>query len=138
MQRTEPETSLPDFTSRRILAAEFVRFVVVRCLCAVFSYGCYLLLLQWIRYEGAYVVSFIAGVALAYVVSAVFVFRQPMKKRAAFRFPIVYVVQFVGCLVLLRVAVESFGIPESVALALAVGVTLPMTFLLSRWIIRAG
>src|SRR5688500_14139103 len=60
---------------RRMLAVEFVRFVVVRCVCAIFSYGAYLLLLRWMRYELAYVLAFLAGVGLAYVVSAVFVFR---------------------------------------------------------------
>lgn len=125
-------------STRRQVAVEFVRFVVVRAACAVLSYGCYLILLLWMRYEIAYVVAFLVGVGLAYVVSALFVFRQPMRKRSALRFPAVYVIQFLLSLVLLRVAVENLGVPESLALALAVGVTLPLTFLLSRWIVRAG
>jgi len=123
---------------QRIIAVEFVRFVVLRAVCAVFSYGLYLLLLLWLRYEAAYVIAFLAGIGLAYVVSAVFVFQEPMRKRSAFRFPFVYLLQFVLCLVLLRAGVELIGIPEALALAFAVGITLPLTFLLSRWIVRAG
>lgn len=129
---------LDRLAGHRVIAGEFVRFVVLRAACAVFSYGAYLLLLRWMRYEFAYVIAFVAGVALAYVVNAMFVFQQPMRRRSALRFPFVYLLQFVASLVLLRIAVEVLGIHEAIALAFAVGVTLPVTFLLSRWILRAG
>lgn len=135
---TRRNAAPPPAATQRTIAIEFVRFVLLRAVCAVFSYGLYIALLRWIRYEAAYVVAFIAGIGLAYVVSAMFVFRQPMRKRSAYRFPVVYLLQFVLSLILLRVAVEILGIPEWLALAFAVGVTLPITFLLSRWIVRAG
>lgn len=115
---------------------EFARFVLLRAACAVFSYGLYLVLLLWIRYEAAYVIAFVAGVALAYVVNTLVVFREPMRRHSALRFPVVYVVQFVLSWLLLALAVERFGVPESWALLLAVSVTLPVTFVLSRRIIR--
>jgi putative flippase GtrA len=123
---------------RVALAGEFLRFVVVRGICAVFSYGCYLLLLIYTPYWLAYTLSFVAGLILAYVVNSKFVFRAPMRKRAAMRFPLVYIFQFFASLVVLKVAVDSLGIPASFALAVSIGVTIPFTFIFSRWIIRAG
>lgn len=122
---------------RRHVGVEFTRFVALRALCAVFSYGLYVALLLVMRYEAAYVIAFIAGVALAYVVNAKVVFEEPMRRKSALWFPFVYLFQFLLCLVLLRVSVERLGVPEWLALGVAVGVTLPITFLLSRWVIRA-
>lgn len=115
---------------------EFIRFVLLRAACTVFSYGLYLTLLLWIRYEAAYAAAYVAGVALAYVVNAMVVFREPMRRRSALRFPLVYVVQFALSWLLLQIAVEHFGVPESWALLLAVAATLPVTFVLSRRIMR--
>ena len=117
---------------------EFARFVLVRGACAVVTYMLYLVLLLGMRYEIAYVISFVVGVALAYVANAAFVFRTPMRKKAAIQFPIVYVFQFVVTLILLRVAVENLGIPKAFALAAAVAFTLPITYFLSRLIFRSA
>lgn len=125
--------SLP---AARALGGEFLRFSLLRAACSVLSYGLYLLLLLWQPYELAYVVSFVAGVALAYVVNATLVFREPMRGRSALRFPLVYVAQFAIIWVLLRIAVEHAGVPEAIALGLAVLAMLPITFLLSRRVIR--
>jgi len=115
---------------------EFLRFALMRAACAAVSYGLYLLLLRWTPYQQAYAVSFVAGVALAYVVNATLVFREPMRGHSALRFPLVYVLQFPVVWLLLRLAVEGLGVPESIALAPAVLIALPMTFVLSRRVIR--
>lgn len=125
-------------TAHAAMTREFIRFVAVRAACAVLSYGMYLMLLRWMRYEIAYIVAFAMGVVLAYVVNAIFVFREPMRRRSALQFPLVYLLQFAACLALLRIAVEWWGIPEAFALGIAVMITLPATFLLSRWVIRAA
>lgn len=120
------------------MKGEFIRFVIVRGICTLFSYVCYLILLLCMTYQPAYIVSYIAGVALAYLVNSKFVFREPLRKRAAFRFPLVYVFQFVANLVIIRVAVEHLGIPASLAFAVSIVITIPVTFILSRWVIRTG
>jgi putative flippase GtrA len=118
--------------------SEFLKFIVSRGVCAIFSYGLYLALLLVVRYEIAYVVSYAAGIALAYFVSSRFVFQVAMSPRSAARFPLVYLAQFVVSFVLLRIAVQLVHIPPSIAYAIAVAVTIPLTFSLSRWIMRAG
>jgi putative flippase GtrA len=90
------------------------------------------------RYEFAYAIGYVVGITVAYALSATFVFRQPMRKRSAARFPLVYAVQFLISLGLLRLAIEIFAIPQWLALAVSVVLTIPITFALSRWIVRAG
>ena len=135
----EPQRTLATrFDSRWGGAGEFGWFVVVRGACAILTYGLYLLFLLWMRYEIAYIIAFVVGVAVAFVANAAFVFQTPMKRKAAIQFPLVYVLQFVVTFVLLRVAVESLGIPKAFALAAAVLFTLPITYFLSRLIFRSA
>lgn len=117
---------------------EFIFFVFVRGVCAVLSYGCYLLMLIWFRYEVAYVGSYVIGIGLAYLASAMVVFKQPLNRKSAMLFPLVYLIQFVLGLLLLRLAVETFGVPEWAALAVSVILTLPLTYYMSKWAVRVG
>jgi putative flippase GtrA len=119
------------------IGSEFVRFVIVRGLCAVLSYACFLLLLFVFTYQAAYVWSYVFGVALAYVFNARFVFRQRFTWRSALTYPFVYLAQFFASLALLRIFVESAGWPAWLAYAVSVGGTIPFVFLLSRWILRS-
>jgi putative flippase GtrA len=115
---------------------EFAKFVVIRGVCAVLTYAAYLVALIWFRYEVAYVASYVLGIAIAYYTSAVLVFRQPLSRKSALLFPLVYVVQFVLGYFLIKFAVETLHIPEWLGLAFSVAVTLPITFVMSRWVVR--
>jgi putative flippase GtrA len=121
---------------RRKLAGEFVRFAIVGGINTVVAYAVYLLLLQWIRYEVAYAIAYAAGIATAYVLSAQFVFRQPLRRRSAIRFPAVYVAQFLISFTVLKLAVDLVGMPRWMAMAAAIAMTMPATFVISRWILR--
>ncbi|MCA9232965.1 MAG: GtrA family protein [Planctomycetales bacterium] len=122
----------------RRIAGEFVRFLIMGGANTLVAYAIYLLLLNWIRYEVAYAIGYACGIVLAYALSAAFVFRKPLSRRSAVRFPLVYVAQFLVSLGLLRMAVEIFNIPEWIAFGFAVALTIPITFLLSRWVLHKG
>jgi putative flippase GtrA len=49
-------------------------------------------------------------------------------------FPMVYVVQFLIGLMVVLVWVDVIGLPAQVASVAAVGVTLPITYALLRWV----
>lgn len=138
---TEPGSGVSTAPSRldhRRLAGEFLRFLVMGGTNTIVAYAIYLLLLQWMRYEFAYTIGYAVGIVMAYGLSAMFVFRKPMRRRSALRFPLVYVAQFLVSLGLLRLAVEIIHIPQWLALGFAVILTIPVTFLLSRWVLHAG
>lgn len=122
----------------RKMAGEFLRFLIMGSTNTIVAYAIYLLLLQWMRYEFAYTIGYAVGIVMAYALSAVFVFRQPMRKRSAMRFPLVYLAQFLISLGLLRLAVEVIHIPQWLALGFAVVLTIPVTFFLSRRVVHSG
>lgn len=119
-------------------AGEVLRFLIGGVLNLAVGYGGYLLLLQWLHYEVAYAISYVVSIVVSYAFSALFVFRQPMRARSALRYPLVYLVQFLLGLVLLRVLIELMHSPAWLAPLLVSVFTIPVTFVLSRMIVRAG
>lgn len=119
------------------LIKEAFRFLIVGGVNTLVGYGSYLLLLTFFSYTIAYGISYALGIAVSYVLSARFVFGQPMRLRSALRFPLVYGAQFLLGVVLLRAFVELAHVPTWVAPLLVTLLTIPVTFFLSRVIVRA-
>jgi putative flippase GtrA len=117
---------------------EVFRFALGALLNLVVGYGSYLLLLLWLPYVAAYAIAYVIGIAVSYVFNALVVFKQPMRARAALSYPLVYLAQFLLGLVLLKVLIEAFHIPKSLGPLLVSAMTLPVTFLLARLIVRFG
>lgn len=114
---------------------KFIDFTAMRIVCAVLTYGLYLLLLRWIGYEAAYFVAYLVGIVLAYVTNALIVFNQPLNRKSAFLFPLTYIVQFLLGWAVLRASVEMAGVPEWLALGISTILTLPVTYVMSKWAI---
>ena len=129
-----PKDSLRN-TLRQRLIGEGLRFVLVGLANTGFTYLIYLALLTWIRYELAYVLAYVVGIGTSYLMNAAFVFRQPLSWRGALTFPTVYIVQMVLGTLLLKALVEFAGIAESVAPLIVVAASLPVTFLMSRFVL---
>lgn len=121
---------------KAVIDNAFVRFVFAGGVNTVFTYALYLLLLLITPYTIAYAISYFAGIPLGYVLNARFVFHEPLRWRTAFQFPLVYVVQFSLGMLFTVLFVDGLGIDASIAAALGTLVTVPVTFLLTRLIIR--
>lgn len=117
---------------------EIFRFLIGGMLNLVVGYGGYLLLLHWISYEIAYVISYVFSVCVSYIFSALFVFRQPLRARSALLYPLVYLAQFLLGFALLRLLVEILHFSTWIAPLLVSILTIPVTFLMSRIIVRAN
>ncbi|MGB3462384.1 MAG: GtrA family protein [Rhodanobacter lindaniclasticus] len=117
---------------------EVFRFLIGGVLNLVVGYGGYLLLLRWMHYEAAYIISYVFSVCVSYVFSTLVVFRQPIRARSALFYPLVYLVQFLLGFILLRVLVEILRLPTWIAPLLVSILTIPVTFLMSRIIVRTG
>jgi putative flippase GtrA len=116
---------------------EVFRFLIGGVLNTVVGYSVYLLLFHWVRYEVAYAIAYITAIAVSYVFNAMFVFRQPMRARSALYYPLVYLAQFLLGLILLKVLIGVIHVSAWLAPLLVSVLTIPMTFLLSRIIVRA-
>lgn len=128
--------NLQRLSRNRAWAGEMLRFLVGGMLNVAVGYGSYLILLHWFRYEVAYAIAYVVGIIVSYIFSALYVFRQPMRWRSALFYPLVYLLQFLIGLALLKILIEVAHMPQRLApLAVAV-LTIPVTFLASRIVIR--
>jgi len=116
---------------------EVFRFLIGGVLNTVVGYGVYLSLFHWLRYEVAYAIAYVVAIAVSYVFNAMFVFRQPLRARSALYYPLVYLAQFLLGLLLLKVLIGAMHMSAWLAPLLVSVLTIPMTFLLSRIIMRA-
>jgi putative flippase GtrA len=116
---------------------ELAKFIAARVASTVASYLIYLVLLHWMGYALAYFIAYLAGIGLSYVVNAMMVFKQPMTRRSALLFPLIYVVQFLLGMLILRLCIEKLDTPEWLGMAISIVLTLPLAFGLSRWAMRA-
>lgn len=115
---------------------EFVRFTVCGVVNTGVTFIIYVCLLWFVPYAAAYSISYVVGIFISYWLNAKFVFEEPLSIVRALQYPLVYLVQYLLGLGLLFLLIEVTEVSEIVAPLLVVVLTLPITFLLSRYLIR--
>jgi len=113
------------------------RFLIAGVANTGLTYLAYLLLLQVSPYGVAFTVAFVLGILASYLLNALFVFRRRMSWRSFFRFPLIYMVQYLLGLLLVSLCVEWFGVAAWIAPLIALTVTIPLTYLMSRAVFGA-
>ena len=116
---------------------EFGRFLVAGAANTALSYALFLALERVMPYVVAYALAYVAGIVVSYLLNTALVFRVQRRWSSALRYPLVYVVQFLagtGTVVLL---VEAFGVAPWLAALAAIAVTVPITFVLSRAVLKS-
>ncbi len=117
------------------MRAEFARFLLVGATNTLFSYLVYALLLTAMPYIAAYSLAYCAGIVLSYFLNTRFVFKRRASLASFLAFPMVYLVQYcLGALVLW--ALVKAGISPMLAMVGVVIVTVPVTFLASRFVLK--
>ncbi len=120
----------------RSISGEFSRFLLVGGVNTIWSYLLYAALQVVLPYQIAYTVAYVASVVVAYYLNARFVFRSPLSWGKALRFPTVYVAQYIMGVAALYLLVELLAVHQLFAPFLVVAATVPVTFLLSRFILK--
>ena len=116
---------------------QFARFLVAGAVNTVASYAIFLVLLQFTPYLAAYTIAYVIGVGISYLLLTSFVFRTPRRVATALRFPLVYIAQYLTGSVVIVLLVEAWGVRASIAAIAAIVASIPVSFLLSRTILRA-
>jgi putative flippase GtrA len=118
-----------------LMRAEFARFLLVGVTNTLFSYLLYLLLLNFLPYLAAYTLSYCAGIVLSYFLNVYFVFRKSVSLGSFLKFPVVYAIQYsLGALVLWILV--GAGISPNLAMLGVIVVTIPVTFIASRFVLK--
>lgn len=112
------------------------RFLIAGAINTACTFALYWLLLPALGYGTAYTISFVTGIMLSYVLSNVFVFRTKASLKTAAIFPAVYLVQYLLGLLVLWVWVDMLGLPAAWGVFATVALSLPVTFAMSRWILK--
>ncbi|NWB51195.1 GtrA family protein [Pseudomonas gingeri] len=122
--------------SRHRSFIDLIKFIIGGSINTAFTYGLYFGLQFAIPYQVAYALAFSIGILFSYWFNATIVFKTPVSWKGFFAFPLVYLVQYLISAVLLSLFIERFDIPQSVAPLVVIIATIPITFVLTRWLLR--
>ena len=119
-----------------LIRIEFLRFIFFAGINTLSTYLIYAALTLIIPYSIAYTSSYIAGIFISYFLYSRFVFQSAMSLQKFIQYPIVYIVQYLLSIVLLSLLVTDFSINKYIAPILVILISVPVTFILSRLIIK--
>lgn len=120
----------------RQIASPFLRFLISGGVNTLGTYLLYLALLQLMPYWLSYAIAFVSGIALAYTLNRLFVFGAPRSEGKAAMLPLVYLAQYGLGAVIVYAWVDLLRLPASFAPLASIAITIPLTFVASRWLFR--
>jgi putative flippase GtrA len=122
---------------RRVVRKPFVRYVLAGGINTALTYALLLVAMRWLPYQLAYSIVYAAGIVLGYCLQSRLVFGIPLAWRAALRFPLVYVVQYLFGVVSLWLLVDRLHVDREGAALVVVLSNVPIGFAMSRLLLRA-
>lgn len=115
---------------------EFFKFIFFGGINTALSYAIYVFFQLFLIYPVAYTLAYILGIFISYYLNSRFVFKRDVRLVKAFQYPLVYLVQYLLGVSLLSLLIEIFSLNKLIAPALVIMITIPVTFSLSRFIIK--
>ena len=115
----------------------WISFLAGGCLNTLLTYGIYLLLSMYIGYQLAYAIAYVSGIVFSYLFNAHVVFNVEKSWKGLMAYPLVYLLQYILAAFMLNLAVEKLGLPKEIAPLLIIVLLLPVTYLLSKTILKA-
>lgn len=118
--------------------AEILKFIIVGGINTLNYYVVYLLLLKLfhIEYMISHITGFIVAFVISYYLNCYFVYRVKPTWRKFISFPITQIVNISLQTVLLYVFVSWLNLPAEIAPFAGLIITIPITFVLSKWILK--
>lgn len=120
----------------KFLNKEFLKFLISGGINTIATYGLYLLFLIVMEYKAAYSLSYIIGILFSYLLNTIFVFKEKVSLMKFIKFPVVYLVQYLINLGILLLLVEYINLPAEIVPIIVIFTTLPITYVLSKHIIK--
>jgi putative flippase GtrA len=120
----------------KLIKSEFCKFIFFGAVNTVLSYAIYVIFQLFLIYPVAYSLAYILGIFISYYLNSRFVFKREFSLIKAFQYPMVYLLQYLLGVSLLFVLIEIFSLNKFIAPALVIVFTIPVTFSLSRFIIK--
>lgn len=115
---------------------QFARFVAVGAVNTGVSYLVFLTASHRLPYQLAYAAAYAAGIVTAYQLNTRFVFGGSRSVATALAYPFVYVAQYLLGALVLHLAIEWTGISPRWAALAAILITIPVSFVLNRAVLK--
>lgn len=121
-------------TLSQFLHSRIARFLISGCFNTAITYGAYFFLLQLMSYQWAYTMAYVLGIALAFALNRAYVFESHRGWFSLVVFPLIYVLQYFLGVGLLWGLVAVLGLSQVLAPLLVILLTVPVTYLMSRFV----
>lgn len=115
-----------------------IRFLIAGGINTLISYALYFLISAFFVYPIAYSITYMFGIIFSYYISSKFVFQVKMSVSKFFMFPLVYAFQYAWGMAVLALLASKFGVDDRIAMLIVIVTSLPLTYVISRWVLRAG
>ncbi|HCG76259.1 MULTISPECIES: GtrA family protein [Staphylococcus] len=117
---------------------EIIKFVIVGGINTLNYYIVYLLLLKLlnVNYLVSHVTGFIVSFIISYYLNCYFVYKVKPTLKKFLSFPLTQVVNMGMQTLLLYIFVQWFHISSEIAPFVGLVITIPITFILSKWLLR--
>lgn len=120
----------------RPLAGQLKRFLVVGLASTAGSYLAFLAFLQVLHHQFAYALAFLVGLLIGYGLNATWTFQARHSMLRLGLYPLAYLPQLALGAGLLEAAVTGLGIDPELAVLVVIAVSVPINFIIMRWIFR--
>ncbi len=125
-------------SSARRESRQILRFVVAGAINTGLSVLVYQAALFVMPHGPAYVLAYLAGIAIAYVLYSQQVFDAPLGTKRFVAFAVFYVLSLAVGALLNGALIEMFGVGERLAIFITIALMLPVNYLGSRFCLRAA
>jgi len=113
-----------------------LRFLASGAVNTLLTWAVYAALLQVLPYRWSYTVAYALGIVLAYLLYRYYVFGRSGGRTGPVWVALIYLLQYLLGLGLVSFWVQVLAAPVVLAPLFAVAVSLPLTYLLNRWVFR--
>lgn len=119
-----------------MIRSEFLRFLLTGSANTAASWLLYLACNLVMPYTVAYTLAYVFGIVFTYYLNTRWVFKVKMQWRTFLQFPMIYVVRYGMDLLVIFSLVHYWQCPESVAPLLAIAMNMPLTFIVTRLVLK--
>nr|WP_144920832.1 GtrA family protein [Paenibacillus bovis] len=121
----------------QIINKEFIKFIVVGCLNTIHYYVIYLICIHLFQmhYFFSHIIGFLLSLIGSFFLNCCFTYQVKPTWKKFLSFPLTQIVNTLTSTVLLFIFIEWFSISSNYAPVLAVFLTVPITFIITRRIL---
>jgi len=115
---------------------EVLGFLIVGGLNTGITYAIYYAMLQFVNFNIAYIISYVSGIIISFLLNGRYVFHTKLTLTKALKYPLVYIAQYIINVIVLNLLVKYGIVNETFAPIIVIVVSLPVTFILSKYILK--